>query len=303
MKFKIIVILILIILLLAGCTNFSLLNSNIKNQTENHIINNTTIDSSKTEFTIYKIDSDTFENLLKNNSFENIKNVSEKYFNYPQDGDNYITYSNNIFEITNNFIELVNNKTFWEEYFAEDNADEKIKNLVIFETPYVPISVWMKTNINTYFLTLDSENMYNLYSQTDYVEQYKSYQFSLKINGEPTSSSKSIKKYYQNAELPLLEILSSFGAKIKWKNEDQVNISFNNENYLLDVNNNCLYNKHDKKNNILSACTGGGPYCMYFSDGEYYIDSDTLACVMLELGQKINIEYDMENKIINIFAE
>lgn len=66
----------------------------------------------------------------------------------------------------------------------------------------------LKTNIDTYFLTLNAENIFNFYSQSDYVEQYKSHQFSLKINGAATSKSKSIKTYYQNAELPLMEILS-----------------------------------------------------------------------------------------------
>ena len=39
---------------------------------------------------------------------------------------------------------------------------------------------------------------------------------------------------------------------------------------------------------------------MYLSGEEYYVDSDTLQYVLLELGQKISIEYDTEQKVINI---
>ncbi len=303
MKIKIIAILIICIILFSGCSNSNFNEPNINNSKENNIISNVTTNSSETVFTIYKIDSDTFDSSLENNSFKNIEKVSSKHFNYPQDGNNYITYSNTVFEITDKFIELVNSKALWEDYFAEDNANEKIEYFVIFEAPYVPVSAWIKTNIDTYFLTLDDATTFSLYSQPDYVEQYKSHQFSLKINGAAASKNKSVKTYYQNAELPLLEILSSYGAKIKWKNENQVNITLNNENYLLDVNNNRLFNKHDKKNNILSGCTGGGPYHMYYYDNEYYVDSDTLQCVMQELNQQIEIKYDTENKIVSVITK
>lgn len=299
MRIRIFTILTICIILLSGCSSSNFAESNINNSKESSIMNNVTDDFSEIEFTIYKIDSDTFDSLLKENSFNDIKNVSTSCFNYPQDGDNYITYSTTVFEITDNYIELFNNKNLLKKYFS-DNPNEKIVDFIIFEAPYAPVSIWIKTNIDTYFLTLNAENIFNFYSQSDYVEQYKSHQFSLKINGAATSKSKSIKTYYQNAELPLMEILSFYGADIKWKNNNQIKITLNDEKYLLDVNNNRLYNKSDKKNNLLANCTGGGPYHMHYSDGEYYVDSDTLQYVLHELNQKIEINYDIENKIINI---
>lgn len=302
MKIKITAILIICIILLAGCSIPDISESTTNNSEDSNVINNVTTDSSETIFTIYKIDSDTFDSSLEKNSFENILKVSSKYFNYPQDGNNYVTYSNTVFEITDNYVDLFSNLTFWEDYFAEDNSNEKIEHFVIFEAPYTPVSAWIKTNIDTYFLTLDAVTTFSLYSQSDYVEQYKSHQFSLKINGAAASKSNSVKTYYQNAKLPLLEILYSCGADIKWKNDNQVNITLNNEKYLLDVKNNHFYNKNDKKNDILSVCTGGGPYHMYYSNGEYYVDSDTLQSVMHEMNQDIEIEYDTDNKIVSIIT-
>lgn len=303
MKIKTIAILIICIILLSGCSNSNFTESNTNNSKESSIMNNVTDDSSKIEFTIYKIDSDAFDSLLKENSFNNIKNVSTKFFNYPQDGNNYITYNTTVFEITDNYVELFSNKNLLKKYFSKDNPNEKIVNFIIFESPYVPISVWIKTNIDTYFLTLDNENICKLYSQSDYIEQYKSHQFDLKINGTFASKNKSVKTYYQNAELPLLEVLTSCGANTKWKNEKQVRITLNNETYLLDVYNNRLYNKHNKKNNLLANRNGGNPSHMYFSNGEYYTDSETLQSVMYELNQKIEIEYDTENKIVNVITK
>lgn len=303
MKIKIVIILIISVLLLSGCSS----NSNINNIKADNTMNDTSTNFSQEELVIYKINSDTFDSLLESNSFDSISDFSLKCHSYPKDGNKYITYDTTLFEITCEFIDFIKNKSVLEEYFCEDNPNEKIEGLVIFEAPYVPISVWIKTNIDTYFLTVNEEypssgHVYNLYSQSDYIEKYKSQQFTLEINGNIALNSESIKTYYEHSELPLLKILSSINAEVIWKNENQVNITLNKETYLLDVKNNIFYKKHHKKNNLLSNCSGGGPYHMYLSNGEYYVDSDTLQGIMLELGQKISIEYDTEQKIVSIIT-
>lgn len=299
MRTRSIIILLICILLLSGCSN-----SKINNLKENHIMKNVTTNSSE-ELAIYQINSDVFDNLLESNSFESIKNISSAHYSYPQDGVNYITYNSVLFEITEDFVNMVNNKTIFEECFLESNNDEKIECLAVFEAPYVPLSIWIKTNEDTYFLTVNEEynNGYHFYSQSDYIEKYKSQKFLLKINDNVSSNIQYVKAYYEHAELPLLEILSSVGAEIKWKNENKVNILLNKNTYILDLQNNQFYKKHNKKNNLFSGCNGGGPYRMYLSDDEYYVDSDTLQCVMLELGQKINIEYNTEQKFISITTQ
>lgn len=308
MKIKIVIILIISVLLLSGCSNSNFSNSNIDNNSkESNIMQNSAADFEQEEIAIYQINSDAFDRLLESNSFDSISDFSSKCHSYPKDGNKYITYDTTLFEITSEFIDFIKNKSVLEEYFCEDNPNEKIEGLVIFEAPYVPISVWIKTNIDTYFLTVNEEysgsgQVYNLYSQSDYIEKYKSQQFTLEINGNIALNSESIKTYYEHSELPLLKILSSINAEVKWKNENIVNITLNKETYLLDVKNNIFYKKHHKKNNLLSNCSGGGPYHMYLSNGEYYVDSDTLQGIMLESGQKISIEYDTEQKIVSIIT-
>ena len=310
MKTRIAVVLITSILLLSGCANFISLTSNNSNPKGSNITKNTTTNSSLEELTIYKISSDTFDSMLESNSFESIKNCFSEHYSYPKDGNRYITYNTVPFLITDDFVDFINDKSRLEEFFFKGDTDKKIESLTVFEAPYVPVSVWLKTNKDTYFFTVNEENfnteteyVYNLYTLSEYIEKYQSKQFKLEINGSIASNGKLIKTYYQHSELPLLEILSACGSKIAWKSKDQVSITINKKNYLLDVKNNRLYQKHDKKNNILAGCSGGGPYNMYFSDEEYYVDSDTLQYVLLELGQKISIEYDTEQKIVNIVTK
>lgn len=183
MKIKIIASLAICIILLAGCSNTDV-SETTANNSENHSVeDNTVVDSSDTIFTIYKISSDTFISLLQRNSFENINEVSSKHFDYPQDGNSYTTYDNNVIEITDDYVEIFSNFTFWEDYFDEDNPNEKIEHFVIFEAPYTPVSAWIKTNIDTYFLTLDDATTFSLYSQSDYVEQYTDIHLNMKNNG------------------------------------------------------------------------------------------------------------------------
>jgi len=218
MKIKITVVLILSLLILSGCTNSKSLKANHNDIKENTVTNNTAANSPQEKLAIYKIDSDTFDMLLENNSFEAIESLYINGHSYPKDGNRYTTYTVTIFEITDDILALIHDKTIWEEYFATDNPNEKIENIIVFEAPYTPITAWFKTNIDTYFLTInkDSANgqVCNLYSQSDYIEQYKSHLFALKINGLSASNSKSVKVYHNNADLPLLEILTSCGASI-----------------------------------------------------------------------------------------
>jgi len=302
MKNKMAIILLISALLLFSCIIF--IHQSLKAK-ENPSMNNTINDSFQEEFAIYQINSDAFDSLLENDSFENIENFSLKRYSYPEDGENYITYNVTPFNITSDFVNFITNKSILEEYLSIDNTNETINHVVVFEAPYAPVSIWIKTDRSTYFLTVNDDEFqftYSAYSQSDYIKKYKSQFYTLKINNE-NSNNRLIKTYYKHTELPLLEILTFYDSTIEWKNKTQVNISINNQTFVLDVKNNLLYKKHDKKNNILTGCNGGGPYNMYFSDGEYYVDSDTLQYIMLELGQRINIEYNTEQKIVNIITK
>lgn len=298
-KSKIIAVLMLCIFLLSGCAHSDVNTTETK---ETSTMNNSETASSEAEFTIYKIGSDEFDGLLENNSFADIAKVSSKAFNYPQDGNRYVTYGTLAVEITDEYVGLFKGETL-QNHLAENGVNENVRQFVAFETPYVPLSIWIKTDNGTYFFTVGDEADCTLYSQARYAEKYKTRQCALKINGEPAASGKTVKAHYDNAELPLLEILTSCGASINKKNESKIRISVNGETYVLDTAANNLCNKRNKKNNLLANCTGGGPYNMYYSNGEYYTDSETLQYVMNELNEKIEITYDTENQIVDVVTK
>lgn len=298
-KSKIIAVLMLCIFLLSGCAHSDVNTTETK---ETSTMNNSETASSEAEFTIYKIGSDEFDGLLENNSFADIAKVSSKAFNYPQDGNRYVTYGTLAVEITDEYVGLFKCETL-QNHLAENGVNENVRQFVAFEAPYVPLSIWIKTDNGTYFFTVGDEADCTLYSQARYAEKYKTRQCALKINGEPAASGKTVKAHYDNAELPLLEILTSCGASINKKNESKIRISVNGETYVLDTAANNLCNKRNKKNNLLANCTGGGPYNMYYSNGEYYTDSETLQYVMNELNEKIEITYDTENQIVDVVTK
>lgn len=298
-KSKIIAVLMLCIFLLSGCAHSDVNTTETK---ETSTMNNSETASSEAEFTIYKIGSDEFDGLLENNSFADIAKVSSKAFNYPQDGNRYVTYGTLAVEITDEYVGLFKGETL-QNHLAENGVNENVRQFVAFEAPYVPLSIWIKTDNGTYFFTVGDEADCTLYSQARYAEKYKTRQCALKINGEPAASGKTVKAHYDNAELPLLEILTSCGASINKKNESKIRISVNGETYVLDTAANNLCNKRNKKNNLLANCTGGGPYNMYYSNGEYCTDSETLQYVMNELNEKIEITYDTENQIVDVVTK
>lgn len=298
-KSKIIAVLMLCVFLLGGCVHSDVNTTDAK---ETSTMNNSETASSEAEFTIYKIGRDVFDGLLENNSFADTAKVSSKAFNYPQDGNRYVTYSTLAVEMTDKYISLFKGETL-QDYLAENGVNENVRQFVAFEAPYVPLSIWIKTDDGTCFLTVEDEANCTLYSQAKYAEKYKTRQCALKINGEPAASGKTVKTYCDNAELPLLEILTSCGASINKKNESKIRISVNGETYVLDTAANSLCNKRNKKNNLLANCTGGGPYNMYYSNGEYYTDGETLQYVMNELNEKTEITYDTENQIVDIVTK
>lgn len=147
-KSKIIAVLMLCVFLLGGCAHSDVNTTDAK---ETSTMNNSETASSEAEFTIYKIGSDEFDGLLENNSFADIAKVSSKAFNYPQDGNRYVTYGTLAVEITDEYVGLLKGETL-QNHLAENGVNENVRQFVAFEAPYVPLSIWIKTDNGTYFL-------------------------------------------------------------------------------------------------------------------------------------------------------
>lgn len=146
-KSKIIAVLMLCVFMLGGCAHSDVNTTDAK---ETSTMNNSETAFSEAEFTIYKIGSDEFDGLLENNSFADIAKVSSKAFNYPQDGNRYVTYSTLAVEMTDKYISLFKGETL-QDYLAENGVNENVRKFVAFEAPYVPLSIWIKTDNGTYF--------------------------------------------------------------------------------------------------------------------------------------------------------
>lgn len=300
MKFKFIFTLIIISALLFGCKNPNVDNNNLK---ENNMTTNFNDFSCEENLIIYKISNKTLDNLLEDNCFETISNNADNYHCYSTDGKNYITYDVLLFQITNEFINFINDKSSLNKFLADNDIKENIEYVVVFEAPYTPISIWIKTAVNTHFITVNEDyednNIYKLYSQSDYIEKYKGMDYQLTIDNELMENSENIKVYNKYADFPFFKILNSLGAEIK-KHNSNVSIIINGKTYILDTENNKLYKKLHKKDNIFSMQNGGGPHHMYMLNDEYYIDNDTLQFALQEMGIKIDIQYYNEKSIVNI---
>ncbi len=181
-KSKIIAVLMLCVFLLGGCAHSDVNTTDAK---KTSTMNNSETASSEAEFTIYKIGRDEFDGLLENNSFADMAKVSSKAFNYPQDGNRYVTYSTLAVEMTDKYISLFKGETL-QDYLAENGLNESVRQFVAFEAPYVPLSIWIKTDNGTCFLTVEDEANCTLYSQAKYAEKYKTLQYVMNELNEKT---------------------------------------------------------------------------------------------------------------------
>lgn len=254
---------------------------------------------------IYQISREAFTALLENCAPDDLRKNADKCHKCPDDGANYITSAVTLFRVTSELTDFLGNASVLQAYLAENNIDGAVEDTLIFDAPHMPLSVRIQTDAETVYLTVnefydDTWLVYRLYRKSDYSQKFKSREARLLCNGEDILNGKSVTLYYGYADLPFTAICTALGAEVTWESETAATIRYNGNTYTLDAAHDSLCDENGS--NLLHAMTGGSPYYKYMQNGEFYMDSDILGTVLLQMGEKITVNCDTEQNTVNIVS-
>jgi len=248
---------------------------------------------SKNNIVIYKISKDVFNSFLQNNSHNYLKDNCYLKYEYPKDGEWFITHGNIRFPIQYNLINFIGNEIAVKDYISNNNISCDIDNMAIFNAPNTPITFWIKTKIENFYITIneypeDDIYTYRFYNEKTFKEKFTGKDCAVIVNGKVLEDKSIAKLYYNYAELPLIAILKAFGATIITKDETEFSINFKNKTYQLNIKNHTFYNDENPDNNFLNQ-VDGGIISIYSTSSDLMVDDSTLSYVLYEMGKKVTI--------------
>ena len=292
---------LILIISISGCTG-----TTGKSKSDN-MVNDTNLSNISTfsgKIQIYKIKRNCFLSFLEKQSLAVLKNAETKSFLYPKDGEWYVTHNVNRFKIQQKMIDFIGSRIAIENYLTEHGITGEVEDLIVFEAPNVPITIWIKTSSTNVFVTINEQSedepyVYRLYSQIDYIQKYNIKIAQLIVNGKTVESKKGAKLYYNYADIPLITVIKEMGAEVIWTSDTEATIIFNGEKYLIDTSTLSLC-KYDVRNENFLYKVDGSPSFVYLESKEVFLDSTTLNFVLREMGEKVRVECDNKNLIVTI---
>jgi hypothetical protein len=101
------------------------------------------------------------------------------------------------------------------------------------------------------------------------------------------------------AILPLMNIMEALNAVVKWENDTNVTIFYNEKNFFLDITKFSLQAEDDSFNYLLPPPGIRYSYCEY-QQNELYLDSTILKLFLRDID--VNIKIDYSNLIVEVSA-
>ncbi len=128
----------------------------------------------------------------------------------------------------------------------------------------------------------------------------RNYNVALYINGKEITNENVIFHYRNNhssyVELPFIIVLKNLGFNIEWNNKNIAHISYNDVEYVLNIQDITLFMKNDNFNLISPVPGGERKYKVL--DKELILDDITIKCALSFMGKKVNIDFN--KSMINV---
>lgn len=305
------ILLFLSILLVSGCSTDK---SNVYDQSSNgqHTIKSQIKSDNGVNamisgtIEIYQVKRENLYYALENTSYDNLKNGS-KCYKYLNEGGNYQTSSVTLFKVKKEFIDFFSKKELLQNFLAENQIKSTIEDVVIFDAPHTPLSVWIKTISDDVFITVnelydDEDYVYRIYSNSDYCRKYNRKLATLTVDGKDVTNGKKIYMYYDYADLPFTTVCTALGSEVIKNKETIFTIKFKEKEYKLNTEESTLC-EINKDYNLFNSLSGNSPYYKYLSNGEFFVDSNTLECVLSEMGKKVSVLCNSDKSTVEIVSK
>lgn len=254
---------------------------------------------------IYQLSRDTFYTFLQTPSRDAFKDSVITNSVFATENPWYMSTNLYRFPIEKELIDFLGNPDRLQAYLLENGVDENIQDMAIFDAPRMPLTLWLKLDSTSAFITIARElegdtdvYAYQFYSQGDFQEKYMYTSGKIIIRGKEISSDKAI-IYHNYADIPLTDVLKAMGAKIVYKYKHNVRIRFNGTVYLLNLDEGTMFAGNDSEQNLLHQIVGG-PIFVYRVDDELMVNNSTLAHLLSSMGEEVFVNTDRENNCVRI---
>ncbi len=201
-----------------------------------------------------------------------------------------------------------------EKILLDNNINTKIKDYRIIEVYdkniTIPYILWLNTENGNYYLTIEvklseenypiDENLYTVYSETDFYNMFIGYNAELTINDVKIENENDIKIFGFYGEVPLKKVLNGIGIKVIWNNIERCAVFCHREyeySYYIDENILIAKNTKNKKFKFLDYING------YICDGKIIMYNNGIEKLLMALGLNTELIFDRKNMSININTE
>ncbi|MBP3392041.1 MAG: hypothetical protein J6L76_04560 [Clostridia bacterium] len=258
------------------------------------------------EIVIYKISRETFFLFLENPTIPTLNSEGNNKRIYSQSGQWYITSDVKRFEIEQSLLDFVGDKSKIQKFLSQYGVNDEVRNAFVLDAPNVPLTIWVETSKDNLFITIEKQNadhsyVYEYYTLSDYNNKYYWDYAALMVNNKEIKSTIPAKIYSGYAEVPFMLVLKSLDATVTSLTNEQFEIFFKGENYVLDVDDRSIYAIGKEEDNLLHK--DGGVAFIYPYESDIMIDTFTLNTVLRQMGEKIVITCDKTNKIVALQTE
>lgn len=220
-------------------------------------------------FEVYLIDINTFREFLNNPSMDILKNDNKDMYVFEKSNrKNYVKrttvsdisyivdeYESGIMRIGDlpvysEFIDFIGNLENIEQLLKDNNVDCIVKDYVLIEctkTYNIPVTIWIQTNRENYFVTIDEEVdycnplsmdfKYNLYTNNEYINKFQLKDGTVIINDKDVSDKIFVKFENKEVYLPFRSVVESLGGYVEWNSKEKIAFfSKDNKRYALRLN-------------------------------------------------------------------
>ena len=213
-------------------------------------------------------------------------------------GEVYTTYELHRFTITDEIVSFWGNAQKIGE-FLEMESNVIPEFVVALDAPKVPLTLCVKYDIGTYFITVKanengSGHEYVKYSHDAYLSECGRKSGNLIINGNTFNDA--VRIYNGYADIPLTVVLKALGATVDRIDEKNASVIFDGKSYTMSLEGPSLC-RTGQNYNLLYSVDGEAVF-VYSQNKDIMLDGTTMRSVLHAMGYNANIACDDGNVTI-----
>ncbi|MBR4054763.1 MAG: hypothetical protein IKK06_08205, partial [Clostridia bacterium] len=209
----------------------------------------------------------------------------------------YPTLNYETFYLKPDLLEIATDHSAMEAFLKKRGITCDVTEIHLFEAAITPFTLFVKTGDGTlYFIGVEySEDVYTytLYTEEEYLAAYYPYPLTIMVDGKKLETDDPFVIYGEYAELPLVAIMEALGAKLEWKYDDYVGITWGGNQCWIDTDYSSLKYGEQRFHAVMDR------YSLY-KGNDVTFRSDTLQEFFKAFCHGVTVRVDAEESVVYI---